>query len=149
MTQTPTKQTLYDSDLNLWLETAIAQLKTGDLQNLDIENLIEELEGLAGRDRRELQSRLKRLIEHILKRCYVDMPDCYRGWEVTILNQRDEINEIFMQSPSLKRIFLEIFDDAFTKALKIVKTEYPTTQFCDRWLFNKSIDSLLTVGFWV
>ena len=80
MTQTPTKQTLYDSDLNLWLETAIAQLKTGDLQNLDIENLIEELEGLAGRDRRELQSRLKRLIEHILKRCYVDMPDCYRGW---------------------------------------------------------------------
>ena len=70
MTQTPTKQTLYNADLNLWLETAIAQLKTGDLQNLDIENLIEELEGLAGRDQRELQSGLKRLIEHILKRCY-------------------------------------------------------------------------------
>ena len=71
-----------------------------------------------------------------------------RGWEVTIINQRDEINEFLMQSPSLKRIFLEIFDDAFAKALKIVKTEYPTTQFCDRWLFTKSIDSLLTIDFW-
>ena len=55
MTQTiASRKSLYEQDLNLWLETAIAQLKTGDLQNLDIDNLIEELEGLAGRDRREL-----------------------------------------------------------------------------------------------
>jgi hypothetical protein len=51
MTQTVSKQTLYDTDLNLWLETVISQLRSGDLQNVDIENLIEELEGLAGRDR--------------------------------------------------------------------------------------------------
>ena len=55
MTQTIVQKTsLYDLDLNLWLETAIAQLKVGDLKSLDIENLIEELEGLAGRDRREV-----------------------------------------------------------------------------------------------
>ena len=40
--------TLYERDLDLWLETAIAQLKVGDFQNLDVENLIEELEGLTG-----------------------------------------------------------------------------------------------------
>lgn len=45
----PSKTSLYDRDLNLWLEEAITQLKTGDFQNLDIENLVEELEGLAGR----------------------------------------------------------------------------------------------------
>ncbi|MEY3302086.1 MAG: hypothetical protein RLZZ139_458, partial [Cyanobacteriota bacterium] len=39
---------LYDRDLDLWLETAIAQLKAGDFHNLDVENLIEELEGLSG-----------------------------------------------------------------------------------------------------
>ncbi|HBC42843.1 MAG TPA: hypothetical protein DCZ88_13375 [Pseudanabaena sp.] len=55
MTQTiASRKSLYEQDLNLWLETAIKQLKTGDLQNLNVENLIEELEGLAGRDRREL-----------------------------------------------------------------------------------------------
>ncbi len=48
----PSKTSLYDHDLNLWLKEAIAQLKAGDFQNLDIENLVEELEGLAGRDRR-------------------------------------------------------------------------------------------------
>ena len=48
MTQTiATTKSLYEQDLNLWLETAIAQLKAGDLKSLDIENLIEELEGLA------------------------------------------------------------------------------------------------------
>ena len=40
ITQTPTKQTLYNADLNLWLETAIVQLQTGDLQNLYIDNLL-------------------------------------------------------------------------------------------------------------
>ena len=35
---------LYDRDLDLWLETAIAQLKAGDFQNLDVENLIEEID---------------------------------------------------------------------------------------------------------
>ena len=106
MTQTIVQKTsLYDLDLNLWLETAIAQLKVGDLKSLDIENLIEELEGLAGRDRREVVNRLKRLIEHILKRCHVDLPDCFRGWEVTIANQRDHLKQLFKQSPSLKHYF--------------------------------------------
>jgi hypothetical protein len=70
MTQTiAPPSTLYERDLNLWLGDAIAKLNAGDFQNLDVENLIEELEGLAGRDRREVSNRLKRLIEHILKLC--------------------------------------------------------------------------------
>ncbi|MFM7603334.1 MAG: DUF29 family protein [Pseudanabaena sp.] len=53
MTQTiEQKSKLYDRDLNLWLEEAIAKLKVGDFQNLDIENLIDYL-GRAGRARRE------------------------------------------------------------------------------------------------
>ena len=91
---------LYDRDLDLWLETAIVQLKAGDFQNLDIENLIEELEGLTGSNKREVESRLIRLIENILKRCYVDLPDCYRGWEVIIINQRGKLRRLLKQSPS-------------------------------------------------
>ena len=49
----PSNTSLYDRDLNLWLETAIARLKAGNFHNLDVENLVEELEGLAGRDGRE------------------------------------------------------------------------------------------------
>jgi hypothetical protein len=142
------KTTLYECDLNLWVEDQITKLKAGDLQKLDIENLIEELEGLAGRDKREVSNRLKRLIEHILKRCYVKLPDCYRGWEITIINQRDELNEILSQSPSLKQVFLQSFDDAFKKALRLVKTEYREVSLPDTWQFGRDIDTMLNVDFW-
>ena len=139
---------LYDRDLDLWLETAIAQLKAGDFQNLDVENLIEELEGLTGSNKREVETRLKRLIEHILKRRYVDLSDCFRGWEITIINQRDELKKLLRQSPSLKRHFLRMFDDSFDTALEIVRTEYADTDFSDTWQFSRDIDRMLNAKFW-
>ena len=58
MTQTISQKiSLYDRDLDLWLETAIAQLKAGDFHNLDVENLIEELEDLSGSNKREIEHR--------------------------------------------------------------------------------------------
>ncbi len=142
------QQSLYESDLNLWLEQTIAQLKIGDLPNLDITNLIEELEGLAGRDRRELESRLERLLEHILKRCYVDLPDCDRGWVVTILHQRSELRKILKQSPSLKRVFSDAFAESFSTALSIVRIEYIQTNFPNTWQFSQDIDAILSINFW-
>lgn len=150
MTQTVAKQTLYDTDLNLWLETVISQLRSGDLQNVDIENLIEELEGLAGRDRRELKNRLSVLIEHILKRCYVDMPNEFRGWEKTIRQQRSELKELLNQSPSLKRHFSDRFEDSFTDALIEVRDEYESKdyRFPNTWQFNRDLVSILNKEFW-
>ena len=142
------QQSLYESDLNLWLEQTIAQLKIGDLPNLDITNLIEELEGLAGRDRRELESRLERLLEHILKSCYVDLPDCDRGWVVTILHQRSELRKILKQSPSLKRVFSDAFAESFSTALSIVRIEYIQTNFPNTWQFSQDIDAILSINFW-
>ncbi|WP_055073682.1 DUF29 domain-containing protein [Pseudanabaena sp. 'Roaring Creek'] len=148
MTQTVTKQILYETDLNLWLETVISQLRSGDLENVDIENLIEELDGLAGRDKREIVSRLKTLIEHILKRCYVDMPNEFRGWEVTIRTQRFELEQILEQSPSLKRHFIDNFDKCFKVALQNVRGEYSQYPFLDTWQFSRDVDSILTAKFW-
>jgi len=148
MTQAVVKQTLYDSDLNLWLETIILQLRSGDLQNVDIENLIEELEGLAGRDKREIISRLKTLLEHIFKRCYIDMPNQFRGWEVTIRTQRFELEQMLEQSPSLKRHFIESIDKCFNVALKDVRSEYSQYKFPNTWQFNRDIESILNQEFW-
>jgi len=138
---------LYDRDLDLWLETAIVQLKAGDFQNLDVENLIEELEGLSGSNKREVESRLIRLIEHILKRCYVNLPDYYRGWEVIIIKQRGKLIRLLKQSPSLKRCFLHSFDESFDTALEILRTEYETV-FPDTWQFSRDIDTMLNTKFW-
>jgi hypothetical protein len=149
MTQTITsKKSLYESDLNLWLETAIAQLKSGKLQDLDIENLIEELEGLAGRDRRELKNRLRTLLEHLLKRMYVDMPQEFNGWERTIREQRHQIESIMEQSPSLKNIWHQTFAGAWRYALQDIRADYSQSQFPDPWLFSSEIDAILNINFW-
>ena len=144
--------TLYDRDLDLWLETAIAQLKAGDFPNLDIENLIEELEGLSGRDRRELKNRLTTLIEHLLKRCYVKSEYDYAGWQTTIARTRIKIKDILRQSPSLKNYVnnRELFQQSFEDALFIVRSEldYKAVEFPDSWEFNQDIESMLSVNFW-
>ena len=139
--------TLYERDLDLWLEMAIIHLKAGDFHHLDVENLIEELEGLSGRNKHEIENKLIRLLEHILKRGYVRLPDCYRGWEVTIINQRDKLRRLLRQSPSLKRHFLQSFDESFDTALEIVRTEYETN-FPNTWQFSRDIEAILNVKFW-
>jgi hypothetical protein len=58
---------LYDSDYQLWLDQTVAQLRSQDFGNLDLENLIEEIESLGKSDKRALSSDLMRLCEHLLK----------------------------------------------------------------------------------
>lgn len=49
---------LYDQDFALWIEKTVKDLKSGDLSQVDLENLIEEVESLGRRDKRELKKRL-------------------------------------------------------------------------------------------
>ncbi len=143
---------LYESDLNLWLETTIAQLKVGDWHNLDTTNLIEELEGLAGRDRRELEHRLTTLLEHLLKRCYVKSEYDYAGWVRTINRTRVDIRKILKQSPSLRNYAnsSELFQDAFEDALRLLRSDpdYGSVDFPDVWQFSCDVEALLNVDFW-
>ncbi len=139
---------LYDRDLNLWVEDTLAHLKAKNFDNLDVENLIEELEGLAGRDRRELKNRLGELLEHILKRTYISMPENYRVWIESINKQRIALRDLLEQSPSLKPYFLQVFDKTYQDTLKILRDSYPQYQFPDEWQFSRDIESLLHVDFW-
>ncbi len=139
----------YDTDYNLWLEETIALIRRGDLASVNAEHLIEELEGLAGRDRRELESRLQVLLEHMLKRVYVNSASDNRGWEITIRTQRQELSRILKQSPSLKRYFDREFDAVYRDALNTVREDYPSTNFLDAWQFSRNIDAMLEENFWV
>ncbi len=138
----------YDCDLSLWLEQTIAQLKSGDLQSLDIEHLIEELEGLAGRDKRELKSRLQTLLEHILKRIYVNLPNEFNGWQRTIREQRKELRLLLETSPSLQSILNEGFDPIYQKALKDLREDYASVTFPDTWQYDRDLETILSKNFW-
>ena len=85
---------LYEVDDHLWLEETIKLLRAGNLDALDVENLIEELESLAKRDRHRVESFLQQIIRHLLMLHYwqeeVDRNSSH--WESEILNFRDQLN---------------------------------------------------------
>lgn len=139
---------LYNRDLNLWFLETIALLKERDFENIDLDNLIEELEGLAGRDRRELESRLGVLLSHLLKRLYVTSSNDYRGWQSTIREQQRQLKLLLKQSPSLRNYFIEVFSEAWNDALLEVRQDYPQVQFPDEWQYNRDVESILSKEFW-
>jgi hypothetical protein len=48
MVEITSQRKLYEQDLVAWCEDTVAKLKTGCLNEVDINSLIEEIEGLAG-----------------------------------------------------------------------------------------------------
>ena len=148
MTQAPAQITLYDRDFVAWCDDTVAKLSAGQLENLDIASLIEEIEGLANRERRELESRLRTLLAHLLKRIYVNSAYDYRGWENTVAEQRSELELLLKHSPSLRTYFDRLFDETWDYALKRTRKEYPDCQFPDAWPLSREIEALLSEEFW-
>ncbi len=61
-----TNTDLYNEDFAAWCDTTAALLRAGQWDGIDTEALAEEIESLAKRDRRELESRLEGLVMHLL-----------------------------------------------------------------------------------
>lgn len=101
------------------------------------------------KDKRSLKSFLTPLLEHLLKRCYVSMSDCYRGWEIEIRNFRQQIVLILQDSPSLKNFFIEILEHCYQIALNNVKDSYPETFFPEDFPFPIDVEEILSNKFWL
>ncbi|WP_052050692.1 DUF29 domain-containing protein [Leptolyngbya sp. KIOST-1] len=145
--QTPLHQ-LYDEDFVRWVEATVACLKTRDIDQLDWEGLIEEIEDLGKSARRELESRISVLLVHLLKRCYVNSPDDYRGWQLTIVEQRNALKRLLKQSPSLKTYFQNVLDEVYQDALTEASTAYPLGEFPAEYSFSRELAALLADEFW-
>ncbi len=141
-------ETLYDRDFALWIDETVKQLKSGNFSEIDLANLIDEVESLGISQRRAVHSFLDRLLEHLLKRCYVRLPDCYRGWEIEIRNFRRGLKKEFKYSPSLKRFMLEILTESYQDALEAMREDYPDVTFPDICPFPNDVDELLNSKFW-
>jgi len=140
--------TLYEKDILLWVEDTVSKLKKHDFENLDIKNLIEEVESLGISQKKELISRLMVLLEHLLKRLYVDSLYDYNGWERTIRNQRAEIDLFISQVPSLQSRWEISFNDAWKRALLKVKKEYQKVYFPEECPFEQTIETILNEDIW-
>ena len=149
MSQIKHSTSLYEQDILLWSEDTVAKLKARDFDHLDIENLIEEVEALGISQKKELISRLIVLLEHLLKRSQVNLPNDYNGWERMIRTQRGELEVLLDAAPSLSIRWEISFDKAWQIALKNVRKEYPKTKFPDLWVYSRSPEEILDRDFWL
>ncbi|MDX2180471.1 MAG: DUF29 domain-containing protein [Bryobacteraceae bacterium] len=95
-------RSLYERDHTAWADETAARVRAVEFEQIDWEALSEEIDELAGRNRRELASRLSQLLMHLLK--WQFQPEKRsRSWQLSIAMQRNEIRLVLRQSPSLRR----------------------------------------------
>jgi Domain of unknown function DUF29 len=95
------KTSLYDTDFFAWSNKQAALLRAGKLAEADIENIAEEIESMGKTEKRELVSRLRVLLLHLLKWRYQPLR---RGtsWKATVEIQRLDVSAVLKDNPSLK-----------------------------------------------
>ncbi|MDB9310161.1 DUF29 domain-containing protein [Aphanizomenon sp. CS-733/32] len=150
--------TLYDSDLQLWIEQTIQQLQNHEFESLDIQHLIEELVDLGKSEKNTLRSNLKILLAHLLKlKIQHDAPDSMKGsWYSSVVEHRQRVLDNLADTPSLKNFLVEAIEKAYPDARKLAikegkfakfglripkESEYPIT-------FPFSIEQILNEDFY-
>ena len=111
----PKADDLYEADFYLWTQAQADLLRQRRFDELDLENLIDEVASVGGSERREVRSRLIVLITHLLKWKY-QPGDRSSGWMGTIDEQRDGLQQVLKESPSLGRLPAELFDRCYRSA---------------------------------
>ena len=112
----PSTRAIYDEDFVAWAADTAQLLRERRFDEIDVENLAEEVDAMAGRDRRELQSRLAVIVIHLLKWKY-QRNKRSRSWQSTIVTQRRELRQLLQQSPSLKREVAESVKEVYPDAV--------------------------------
>jgi len=109
---------LYERDFYAWIMHNVKLLKFGKLSEINTEILIDELESMAKRDKRELISHLIILLAHLLKWQLHET-----SWNNRIVEQRMQIIEQLDMSPSLKAYLSEALEKAYPKAVQLAHKE--------------------------
>lgn len=130
----------YEADFYAWTQQQAALLHEGRFSELDVERLIEEIESLGRSEKRELESRLKVLLMHLLKwQFQADKLNQHgRSWLATIRNQRTELRKLLRDNPSLKSHLETAFSEAYQDARYETEAEtgLPITTFPENCSYN-------------
>ena len=97
----------YGTDLSLWAESRARALRdagrAGTNLPIDWENVAEEIEAFGRLQARELVSRIRTILVHLLKLQASPATEPRAGWRETIAEQRVEIERVLEDSPSLRQ----------------------------------------------
>ena len=91
---------LYERDFFEWAILNAELLRTGHLDEADLEHIAEEIEDMGISQKKELYSRLRVLVMHLLKWKFQPEGRAESSWRSTIRTQRAEIEALFSFAPS-------------------------------------------------
>jgi Domain of unknown function DUF29 len=148
----------YEQDFNAWaLEQAEALRAARDcvareggvpaeiaalLHALDWDNLAEEIEGLARRDRRELSSCIALIIEHLAKLQYSPARDPRGEWIATVGRSRGDVQDILRDSPSLRREVPALIQQREADTIRLA-----IRSLVDRWELPEAAIARVALGY--
>ena len=99
--ETTLRNELYEQDFYAWTQEQARLLRERRWDELDLENLVDEVGSVGISQKREIESRTKVIITHMLKWKY--QPGLRNpGWAGTLREQRDRLFMVVRDSPSLR-----------------------------------------------
>ncbi len=123
MTSVARTASLYQEDFVRWSEEQASALRdaarSGTNLPLDWENLAEEVESLGTSQRTELRSRIRNIIEHLLKLRSSPAVEPRRGWVETVQRERTDLELLLQGSPSLRREIARIIAEQTARAARL------------------------------
>ena len=105
----------YEQDFYAWLMKNAALIRQKRFVEIDAENVAEELECMGRSEKRELLSRLAVLLVHLLKWQFQPVKRS-KSWRNTLFTQREDLDELFEESPSLRYEFSQKIEKVYKKA---------------------------------
>jgi len=115
---------LYDRDFHAWLQVQARLLRRGEVDALDLPNLLEEIEDMGASQISELESRLAIIIEHLLKFHHGANRQPAAGWKRTLLTQRYDLARLLKKSPSLRRLVENAVQENYTQARRLALASF-------------------------
>lgn len=122
----------YEQDFYAWLLTQAAHMRAKAWEALDIDNVAEELEGMARHERHAVLSFLRQLLIRLLKWTY-QTERRSRSWRGSITLARQHIEERLEESPSLRPELPQFLARAYPRARRVAadQTGLPEATFPD------------------
>ena len=121
---------LYDTDYVEWSQRTAELIRTGRLDEVELDNVAEEIESLGRSDKRQLRNRVRIVLVHLLKSAGApDEPS--PSWRATILEQRTRIQDLLEDSPSLRATVGDVVAANYVPAVQMaaLQMQQPADSF--------------------
>ena len=140
---------LYHTDFYRWTQQQAQLIRSGNLEALDLDNILEEIESMGRSERRQLGHRLDVLLMHLLK-WHFQPEHRSSSWEGSIKEQRYRITRLLNANPSLKPdiadIMVEAYQAARITAFKETGIDVDSFPEVCPWSFAEIVDNAFWPG---